>query len=213
MHGVKRGVLITFEGVECSDKSTQAEALAGWLAEKKLPHIFVRDPGTTQIGEDIRNILLNPRFGNMHAKCEVVLFLAARSQLTHEKLLPAIRERQIVVCDRFADSTFAYQTFARHLPARLIAVFNRCATAGIKPDLTFLVDIDVITAQKRGVGGDRMEIEKTEYHERVREGYLKLARRAKKRIRVLDGTQPVEALHRQVVTAAGDLLMRKGYKL
>ncbi len=213
MHGVKRGVLITFEGVERSGKSTQAKALARWLAEKDLPHIFVRDPGTTQIGEDIRKILLNPRLGNMHAKCEVLLFLAARSQLTHEKLLPAIREKQIVVCDRFADSTFAYQSYARNLPARLVAVFNRFATAGIKPDLTFLVDIDVAAAQKRGVGGDRMEAENTDYHERVRDGYLKLAHRARKRIRVLDGTLPVEALHRQVVTAAGDLLLRKGYKL
>ncbi len=213
MYGVKRGVLITFEGVECSGKSTQAKALSQWLAEKDLPHIFVRDPGTTQIGENIRKILLNPRLGNMHAKCEVLLFLAARSQLTHEKLLPAIREKQIVVCDRFADSTFAYQTYARNLPARLVAVFNRFAAAGIKPDLTFLVDIDVAAAQKRGVGGDRMEAEDTEYHERVRDGYLKLAHRAKKRIRVLDGTLPVEVLHRQVVAAAGDLLLRKGYRL
>jgi dTMP kinase len=213
MHGVKRGVLITFECVECSGKSTQAEAFVGWLAEKKLPHIFVRDPGGTAIGEDIRNVLLNPRFKNMHAKCEVLLFLAARTQLTYEKLRPAIENRQIVICDRFADSTFAYQTYARQMPARLIAVFNRFATAGIKPDLTFLVDLDVTTAQKRGMGSDRMEAEDTQYHEMVREGYLKLARRAKKRIKVLDGAQPVEALHEQVVATAGDLLLRKGYRL
>jgi len=96
MHGVKRGVLITFEGVECSGKSTQAEALATWLAERDLPHVHVRDPGTTAIGEDIRNILLNARFRDMHKKCEVLLFLAARAQLTYEKLLPAIESRKIV---------------------------------------------------------------------------------------------------------------------
>jgi dTMP kinase len=213
MHGVKRGVLITFEGVECSGKSTQAEALATWLAERDLPHVHVRDPGTTAIGEDIRNILLNARFRNMHKKCEVLLFLAARAQLTYEKLLPAIESRKIVVCDRFADSTFAYQTYARQLPARLIAVFNRFATAALKPDLTFLVDIDVTAAQKRGIGSDRMEVEHTRYHESVRMGYLKLAHRAKKRIKVLDGTRSVEVLHEQVVTATSDLLLRKGYKL
>lgn len=213
MHGVKRGVLITFEGVESSGKSTQAEALAAWLTEKHLPYIFVRDPGSTAIGEGIRQILLDTRFRDMHAKCEVLLFLAARAQLTYEKLLPAIGERKIIVCDRFADSTFAYQTYARQLPARLISVFNRFATAGIRPDLTFLVDIDVTAAQKRGTGGDRMEAEDTGYHEQVRRAYLKLARRAKKRIKVLDGTQPIGALHQQVVAATGDLLLRKGYRV
>lgn len=213
MCGLRRGVFMTFEGVEGSGKTTQAQALVDWLSEQNIPHLFVREPGSTTVGEMIREVLLNPANKNMHPKCEVLLFLAARSQLTYEKILPALQQRKIVVSDRYADSTFAYQVYARDLPQRLIAIFNRFATAAIKPDLTFIFDIDVSRARQRGTFGDRMESEDKSYHQRVRNGYLKLAHRAKKRIKVLDGAKSVDVLKSEVVNYVRKFLTRKGFKL
>lgn len=212
MHGVRRGVFISFEGVEGSGKTTQTKKLVKWLLNKRIPHIFVREPGSTVVGEAIRKILLNPEHREMHSRCEVLLFLAARSQLTYEKILPAIEQKKVVISDRFADSTFAYQIYARNLPGRLISVFNRFATAGIKPDLTFLFDIDILKGQERGVFNDRMEAEEKVYHQKVREGYLRLALRAKKRIKVLDGEKPVDVLENEVIEYVKEFLSRKGYK-
>jgi dTMP kinase len=213
MAGVRRGVFITFEGVEGSGKTTQAHALVDWLSMHNIPHLFVREPGGTAVGEMIREILLNPENKAMNPKCEVLLFLAARSQLMYDKILPALQKKQIVVSDRFADSTYAYQTYARNLPQRLIAIFNRFATAGIKPDLTLLFDIDVTEARKRGIFDDRMESEREDYHRRVREGYLTLAHRAKKRVKILEAVKPVEILKGEVVSYVKTLLVRKGYML
>lgn len=211
MPGVKRGVLISFEGVEGSGKTTQATALVKWLTEQDKPTIFIREPGSTTISEKIRRILLDPAVTDMHPKCEVLLFLAARAQLVYQKILPALEEKMIVVIDRYVDSTFAYQTYARNLPKRLLSIFNRFAAAGVKPDLTLLFDIDIARGRARGIFEDRMEIQNLPYHERVREGYLVLARRARKRIKVLDGAGTFEELHKQVVDHTTNLLKRKGY--
>ena len=213
MHGVRRGVLITFEGVEGSGKTTQAKNLVEWLEQKNLKHIFVREPGGTMVGEAIRNILLNPAYKEMHPKCEVLLFLAARSQLIHERVLPAIKQKQVIIADRFYDSTYAYQVCGRDLPPRLISVFNRFATAAIKPDLTFLFDIDIGEGRARGIFDDRMETAGNTYHERVRQAYLRLAHRAKKRIRILDGAKDLDKLKKEVIDITKTFLIRKGYKL
>lgn len=213
MQGVKRGVFISFEGVEGSGKTTQARKLVDWLLANRLPHVFVRDPGSTPVGEKIREVLLDKGSRGMHARCELFLFLAARSQLTYEKILPALRDKKIVVTDRFADSTFAYQSHARDLPGRLVAVFNRFAAAGLKPDLTFLVDIDAAKRKERGKFKDRMETENELYHEKVRQGYRAIAGRAKKRFRVIDGERPVEDLHAEIVRHVMEFLTRKGYKI
>ncbi|UCG29933.1 MAG: dTMP kinase [candidate division WOR-3 bacterium] len=213
MHGVKRGILISFEGVEGSGKTTQAKALAEWLSASKIPHIFVRDPGSTEIGEKIRGILLDRKNRGMHAKCEVLLFLAARSQLTYEVLLPALKEKKIVITDRFSDSTFAYQCYARGLPLRLVTVFNRFAAAGLKPDLTFLVEIEAAKRRERGKYVDRMETEAEGYHQKVQRGFELMAMRARKRYRILDGERSVDALHQEVVHHVKEILLRKGYKI
>ena len=165
MHGVRRGVLITFEGVEGSGKTTQAKFLVDWLIARNIPHIFIHEPGSTKVGEAIRRILLNAENKEMHQKCEVLLFLAARSQLTYEKIIPALQQKKVVVADRFSDSTYAYQVYGRDLPRRLISVFNRFATAGIKPDLTFLFDLDIAEGRARGVFDDRMEKAGKTYHQ------------------------------------------------
>lgn len=211
MSRVKRGVLISFEGVEGSGKTTQAQALAAWLENRGLPCRFVREPGQTKAGEKIREILLDPgQF--IHPQCELLLFLAARSQLVRESILPALEAKQIVVTDRFADSTTAYQVCGRGLPVRLTAIMNRFATAGLKPDLTFLVDIDAGARHQRGKDRDRMEREDEAYHQRVRDGYLAIARRAKKRIKVLDGRQPADEITRGVIGQVTTFLAHKGYK-
>ncbi len=213
MHGVRRGVLITFEGVEGSGKTTQAKNLVDWLEQRKISHIFVREPGGTTVSEAIRNILLNPAYEEMKSKCEVLLFLAARSQLIYERILPALQQKQVVVADRFYDSTYAYQVCGRALPPRLISVFNKFATAGIKPDLTFLFDLDIAKGRKRGIFDDRMETVGSTYHEKVRKAYLQLAHRAKKRIKILDGERKLDELANEVIECAKAFLMRKGYKL
>jgi dTMP kinase len=213
MRGVRRGVLITFEGVEGSGKTTQAKNLVAWLEQRKITHIFVREPGGTMVGEAIRNILLNPAYKEMYRKCEVLLFLAARSQLIYERILPAIKQKQVVVADRFYDSTYAYQVCGRDLPRRLISVFNRFATAGVKTDLTFLFDLDIAKGRKRGIFDDRMETAGNTYHEKVREAYLQVARRAKKRIKILDGEKDLDELENEVIAYAKAFLTKKGYKL
>jgi len=212
MPGIKRGVLISFEGVEGSGKTTQARALVAWLGNTGLPFIFVREPGGTPVGEMIRSILLQPGL-TVNPRCETLLFLAARSQLVAETILPALRDHKIVVTDRFADSTFAYQVCGRSLPPRLIAIFNRFAASGLHPDLTFLVDFDARKRRDRGKNRDRMETENDAYHDRVRDGFLKLARRARKRVKVLDGEKPVAELTREVAAQVKNLLLNKGYKL
>ncbi|MGQ9465164.1 MAG: dTMP kinase [bacterium] len=207
---MKRGLFITFEGVEGSGKTTQAQALAEWFDKEGIPYVLVRDPGTTAVGEKIREILLDPK-NTIHPKCEVILFLAARSQLVYERILPALQENKIVISDRFFDSTYAYQIYGRGLPERLLTIFNRFASAGLKPDLTFLVDLDVANGQARGKCIDRMEKQDYSYHKSVRAGYLKLARRAKKRIKVLDGKKPVDILNEEVINFVKILMMRKGF--
>jgi dTMP kinase len=213
MQGVRRGVFISFEGVEGSGKTTQAQRLADWLSYMEIPHSYVRDPGSTRIGEKIRDILLDKDMREMHARCEVLLFLAARSQLTYEKILPALDEKKVVVTDRFSDSTFAYQCYARDLPGRLIRIFNRFAAAGIKPDLTFLVDVDTAMRKERGKFEDRMETEDEMYHQKVRRAYSSFAKRSKKRFRVIDGNKAVDAIHEEVISHVTKLLRRKGYKV
>lgn len=212
MPGVKRGVLISFEGVEGSGKTTQAQALAAWLKSTGLDFIFIRDPGTTPVSEKIRQILLDPG-QKINSHCELLLFLAARSQLTREVIQPALLARKIVVADRFSDSTTAYQAFGRNLPLRLVTIFNRFAAGGIKPDLTFLVDIDAGHRHLRGKNRDRMEQEDEDYHRRVRQGYLRLARRAKKRFRVVDGSRSVDEISREVIMWTRAFLVNKGYQL
>ncbi len=212
MDPMKRGLLITFEGVEGSGKTTQAKHLAQWFAEKSVPYEFVREPGGTDIGEMIRSILLNPDL-KVHPKCEALLFLAARSQVVHDRILPALKQKKTVIVDRFSDSTYAYQVCGRGLPERLVHIVNRFACAGLTPDLTILVDIDTSRRHERGKNHDRMEREDDSYHQKVRRAYLQLARRAKKRIKVLDGEKSVEELKSEVLRHVQDLLNRKGYTL
>jgi len=179
------GFFITVEGIEGSGKSTLAEGIKERLLSWNLPVVFTREPGGTPPGEEIRKILSNPEF-IMDAWTEVFLFLASRRENVQKRIRPALQAGKIVISDRYSESTFAYQVFGRGLPYKIVSRYNKTATFGIKPDLTFLLDVAPEVGLVRLVGElDRIEKEKLEFHRKVREGYLKLAKRAPKRIKVL----------------------------
>jgi dTMP kinase len=207
----RRGVLITFEGVEGSGKSTQAERLTKRMAAIGIPCLASREPGGTEIGESIRGILLNPRHNEMHGLTELFLYLAARNQLVRQDVLPALAAGKVVILDRFGDSSMAYQGVGRDLGEKLVARLNKLATADLKPNLTVLVDVPVRVGQERKASGvlDRVERERVEFHERVRQGYLQVARRAPGRFEIVDGTLPADELERMIFSHVEELLKRK----
>ncbi len=207
-----RGVLVTFEGVEGSGKSTQAALLVARLRALGFTCEFSREPGGTAIGERIREILLDPTNKNMDARTELFLYLASRNQHVREKVKRWLDEGKIVVLDRFAESSVAYQGAGRRLGERVVSRLNKMATADVRPDLVILVDVPVGIGRERKAAArlDRLESEKVEFHERVRHSYLRMARRAPKRMKVLDGTEPAEKLETKVFHAVQELLKRKG---
>jgi dTMP kinase len=207
-----RGLLITFEGVEGSGKSTQAQLLWEFLQAMGLKVIFLREPGSTAIGERVREILLDPQATGMDARTELFLYLASRNQLVREKVLPGIKNGNIVICDRFADSSVVYQGYGRQLGERLVLRLNKLVTAGIKPDLTILIDLPVAVGyQRKGREKlDRLEQEEIEFHRRVRNGYLRLARRAPGRIKLVAGERAPDEIQSEIRLIVSRFLERKG---
>ena len=196
---VKRGYFITFEGADGCGKTTQLELLADYLKEKNKEVIITREPGAKGLGEKIREILLNYD-GEVSDRCESFLFLADRAQHIDMIVNPAVEAGKIVLCDRHIDSSVAYQGYGRGLDIEQIDRLNMLATNGRRPDLTFVFDIDVETSMKRvGKEKDRMESAGVEFFNRVREGYLELAKQEPERICVLDATKSIEEIHSEVV--------------
>ncbi len=206
-----RGVLIAFEGIEGSGKTTQAELLYNFLKAKSIPCIFSREPGGTEIGERIREILLDPQNKKMHARTELLLYLANRCQHTYEKIIPEIRKGTVVITDRFSDSSLAYQGKGRDLSFKVVSRLNKFATFGLKPNLVILMDVPVNIGLARSQNKklDRLEQEELKFHERVHEGYQQLAKRAPKRIKVFDGTKPIEELQAEINKLILDFLSKK----
>lgn len=207
-----RGVLISFEGIEGCGKSTQANLLYEYLKTKAVPCVLVREPGGTKIGEEIRKILLDENNIKMNPKTELFLYLAARSQLLAEIIFPALKEGKVVICDRFSDSTLAYQGGGRNLGLEKVSQINKYATDKLKPHLTILIDIPLVVSRERIAKEekDRLEKENEEFHKRVRDTYLFLAKRAPKRIKVFDGTKNIEDLHLEIRTKVIEFLTKKG---
>jgi dTMP kinase len=184
-------MLITLEGIEGSGKSTQLPLLCRYLRQMHYDVLHVREPGGTRTGETLRKILLSNRNHNMSDRCEMLLYMAARAQLMAEKIIPALDTGKIVVCDRFLDATVAYQGYGCGVNIRLIMEIGKFATQDISPDLTLLFDIDVRKALRRCKHKDRIEKRSLLYHERVRKGYLELARKYSSRIKVVPADGPV----------------------
>jgi dTMP kinase len=201
---VEPGLLITFEGPEGSGKTTQASLLADRLRAGGRGVIEVREPGGTEIGEEIRTTLLKPRGDGMLALTELFLFLAARAQIVDEVILPALAAGKIVVCDRFADSTTVYQSLARGIDREMVDRLNAMTTQDRKPDLTLLLDLDPEIGLARLSQKNRLDGEDREFHERVREGYLVLAQEEPGRFRTLDAREPPDVVADAVWRAVRD---------
>ena len=193
-------MFLTFEGVEGCGKSTQAKKLSEYLVTLGYEVVLTREPGGIPIAEQIRSILLDPANDAMTSITELLLYLAARAQHLDERVKPALKQDKIVICDRFVDSTLAYQGYARGLDLDLIMAANKIATSGLDPDLTFVFDLTVETAfsRKGDEKLDRLEREAREFHDRVRNGYLSIAEMFPTRVKVIDATQTIEEIHCEV---------------
>jgi len=182
-------LFITFEGPEGSGKTTHSKLLCEFLRKKGFKVLHTREPGGTLISEKIRKILLDPKNKGMDIGCEMLLYMAARAQIVEEKILPALREGKIVVCDRFTDATLAYQGYAGGVGLKVINNIAGIVTKGLKPDITFLLDIDAkIGLLRTGRSKDRMERKSILYHNKVRNGYLAIARKEPERVKVISAT-------------------------
>ncbi len=201
----KKGLFITFEGIEGCGKSTQAKLLTESLRALGQSVLLTREPGGPRISEQIRSLLLNKKFTEMNRLTEVFLYMASRAQHTLEWIIPALKEGQVVICDRYYDSTYAYQGAAREIPETEIETINEIATTGLKPDVTYIIDVPVEIGLDRLHNGtkaediDRLESEDIDFHRRVRTGYLKLAEIEPERVVVIDGTKSVEEIHQDIM--------------
>ncbi len=190
---------ICFEGLDGCGKSTQARLLAEKLSARNQTFTCVRDPGGTPLSERIRELILSPDLGAMHARTELLLYAAARSQLVRDIIEPALARGETVIADRFGWSSLAYQGYGRGLDGNLISTLIEIACGEIFPSLTFLLDMPVDAMRARldatGKRRDRIESEDIAFFERVRQGYLELAIRFPDRLMILDARQPPEVLH------------------
>jgi len=184
------GFLLTVEGVDGSGKSTQIRRLTSYLRRSGFAVTLVREPGGTQLAERIRRLLLDFRSANLARPAELFLYLAARGQLYAEAIAPALARGEVVVCDRFTDSTLAYQGGGRGFPETLLRALNDLTTANRRPDLTLLLDLPLAVSNRRkGRVADRLESEKGQFYRRVQKSYRQVAEKEPRRVVVIDGSK------------------------
>ena len=192
MENTGKGFFITFEGADGCGKTTQSELLKKYLEEKGYEVIWTREPGSKGLGKKIRELLLHYD-GDVSSSCEAFLFLADRAQHVEHLIKPAINAGKIVICDRHTDSTIAYQGYGRGKDIKQLKYLNDLATNGLKPDLTFVFDVSTEVAQKRvGTEKDRMESAGIEFHKKVRNGYLEIAKEEPERVKVINANNTIE---------------------
>lgn len=196
-----QGKFISFEGCDGSGKSTQVSLATRALKEMGLDFWQTREPGGTDISEKIRRMILDNNNEEMVWKTEALLYAASRSQLMDEKIRKFLSQGKMVICDRFTDSTMAYQGYGRQLDKKSLEMLNDFATAGLKPDLTILLDIDpeIAFRRRKDQKKDRLEGENILFHKRVRQGYLELAEAEPERFFVLSATQDRMILHEKIM--------------
>jgi dTMP kinase len=210
------GLFITLEGVEGSGKTTQAAILGDALRREGRRVTVTHEPGGTRAGEAIRSIFLDPAV-SLDVAAELMLVLADRAQHVREKLRPAIASGEIVISDRYSDSTTAYQGFGRGFDLKLLADLNRLASDSMKPDLTLVLDLQIETglertrARVKGAtrGPDRFEGQALDFHSRVRQGFLEIARAEPDRVKLIDATLPLEQVQAKILSAVSDLIKRR----
>ncbi len=213
---MRRGKLITFEGIDGCGKSTQMRLLGQYLAERGVAVVSTREPGGTELGRKVRSALLDGGAGSVEPLAELLLYAADRAQHVRRVILPALSLGKVVLSDRFYDATTVYQGYARGFDLELVNQLNELATGGLKPDLTLLFDLDVETGLKRtmrrgdgtgvtAAGPDRLDQEPVEFHERVRQAYLDIAAHEPERFRVIPSAGPVEVTFELMIRAVRDL--------
>jgi dTMP kinase len=202
-------LFITFEGGEGSGKSSQAEELRRWLSTQGIPAILTHEPGGTELGEKISDLVKWAQNTDISPMTELLLFNASRAQHVKEVIRPALYEGKAVICDRFDDSTTAYQSYGRGLDLEMVKSINDTATGGLRPNLTVLLDISVKDglARKSGEKLDRFEKEDLDFHRKVREGYLKLADEERERWLVIDAMQSRESISELIFERVQSLIL------
>lgn len=186
-------MFISFEGSEGCGKTSQAGRLSDFLRRSGYDVISLREPGGTPIGEQIREVLLNPAHANMDQRTEILLFQASRAQLVEQVIRPHLAKGGVVICDRYADSTLAYQGYGYQRNLEALRILIEFATAGLKPDLTLLLDVDVevgLARRARGGKRNRLDVLDVDFYRRVRDGYLQMAREEPQRWVVIDANRP-----------------------
>ena len=212
-----KGIFITFEGIDGSGKTTQIELLNSFLKQSGFDVVLTREPGGTDIGDKIRKILLDSKNIQMSYRAETLLFLASRAELVSKVIQPSLNQGKIIICDRFFDSTIAYQGIARQLGAEKILDMSLWATENIIPDLTFLLSIDVWECENRIKNGkkkkDRIEKEEVDFKSKIQEGYMQLAGKNKERFVIVDGCLDIESVFAVVKSNTLRVLKSKGFNL
>lgn len=207
---ILNGKFITFEGPEGSGKTSVIEALKTFFSDNNVDYITTREPGGIRIAEDIRNIILNKDNVEMDAHAEALLFAAARSQHLNEKVIPALKEGKIVICDRFIDSSLAYQGHARELGIDNVYAINKFAINNTLPDLTLFIDVPPHVGLKRVFSNtrkvDRLDLEDIAFHEKVYEGYKIVSEMFKERFVIIDGTQSKEDVIKDCIAVIKNII-------
>lgn len=193
-------MFITFEGPDGSGKTTQVKLLAEYLEARGRSVVLTREPGGTAISEQIRQVILTKKNLAMRHETEALLFSAARAQIVSELIRPALAENKIVLCDRYADSTMAYQGYGLGLDLEALRAITKFATGGLVPNLTFYVDVPVEVGLARRQQGEtnRLDVKAAEYHRRVRDGFMQLVRAEPQRWVVIDGTRTIDEVQQDI---------------
>ncbi|MBI5562674.1 MAG: dTMP kinase [Deltaproteobacteria bacterium] len=211
------GLFITFEGIEGCGKTTQARLLFEHLEKDGLKALFLREPGGTALGDRLRQLLLTSDAAPIAPWAELFMYEAARAELVAEVIKPGLEKNQIIICDRFTDSTTAYQGYGRGLDPATVASMNGLAAAGVIPNVTFIIDCPVETGLSRAmerINGqtvskeDRFEREALEFHEKVRAGYLKIAGESRHRVKVINGEREIPLIHKDICDIIKKILLR-----
>ena len=206
------GLFITIEGIECVGKSTNTKFIANYLKKRGIKTHQTREPGGTLLAEKIRNILLFQENENISPLSELFLLFAARDANIQQVIKPALRDDRWVICDRFTDASFAYQGYGRELGYETVATFKEIVHANFDPDITFLLDapLNVIRSRRKLNANDRFESESDVFFNKVRNGYLEIADRFPKRVRVIDASQPIQDVQTQIVKYLKELVKNNG---
>ncbi len=211
---MKKRFFVTFEGIEGCGKTTQLKLAARWLEERNVSVCETREPGGTEIGIQIRKILLSEKSAGLFPLSEALLYMADRFQHIHDVIRPALQRDEVVLCDRYHDSTIAYQGYARDIPLDLLDAIWTRSNNRLEPDLTLLMDLDPEIGLERSfrklaaqqIDESRFEMEALEFHRKVRNGFLNLFKKNQGRICLIDASKSIDAVHRQVVKVLGDRL-------